>query len=108
MDLLFADSTDYAEIMKRGMGGERRLPRVRSLVSPLPEKPNLRAMVKVSFIVDEKGRVEDARIFESSDSRLDKASVDAVRQWSYYPGTISGKPAKFFFTVPFVFAGVRG
>lgn len=48
----------------------------------------------VSFAVTAEGRVEDARITQSSgDSRLDQAALDYVRRLRFRPGTRDGKPS---------------
>lgn len=107
MDQLFADSADYAAIRNRGKSRGAKLPRVRSLTPPAADHVYLKANVSVAFIVDEQGRVTDARILESSDSRLDKDSVAAVRKWTYFPGSIGGSPAKFLLVVPLQYAGLR-
>jgi TonB family protein len=52
-----------------------------------------RADVSISFIVGVDGRVEDARVYESSDSRFDQPALEAIRQFIFIPAEgPSGRP----------------
>jgi TonB family protein len=44
-----------------------------------------RADVSISFIVGVDGRVEDARVYKSSDSRFDQPALEAVRHFIFVP-----------------------
>ncbi len=51
--------------------------------------------VKVSFIVDETGRVDNISILESEPQGLFDRSVErCVRGWRFKPGTVEGMPVK--------------
>lgn len=50
--------------------------------------------VVLDILIDEKGRVADAKAVKSADDRLSKAAIDAVKQWEYEPVKVSGKPVK--------------
>jgi TonB family protein len=58
--------------------------------------------VTVEFTVDRSGRPTDCRMIASSrNRRLNAAVVDAVREWSFRPGTINGKAVPRTVIVPF-------
>ena len=60
---------------------------------------------RVSFIIGVNGRVEDARILESSDSRFDSVSIDAVREMKFIPAEGPAGPERAIVTFPITFAG---
>jgi TonB family protein len=62
------------------------------------------AEVYISFIVGVDGKVEDARVFESSDSRFDQPALDAIRQFTFLPAEEpSGRPELAIEVQPFHF-----
>jgi TonB family protein len=64
-----------------------------------------RAEVSISFIVGVDGKVEDARVYESSDSRFDQPALDAIRQFVFIPAEgRSGRPEPAIEVQPFHFA----
>jgi len=51
--------------------------------------------VRVKFIVDEDGRVDDIKILENSQKNIfDNAVVRCVSSWRFTPGTVEGVPVK--------------
>jgi TonB family protein len=57
----------------------------------------------VSFVVDDQGNVEAARVVESNDARFNITSVEAVLRWKFRPAEVEAGPAMAFVTIPFVF-----
>jgi TonB family protein len=56
----------------------------------------------VAFIdatVDHTGKVTDVTVTRAPDAATGKAWADAVRQWTFQPGTFKGKPADVVYTV---------
>ena len=108
--LIYRDHPEYM-VAFRNADPVHIFPRIRSMAPPkypfFARLRNLRSTVAVAFVVDEQGRVLDPRVFESQDSRFDDNAIDAVAQWSFVPGTISGDPAKYGLIVPIVFAGTK-
>jgi len=49
------------------------------------------------------GRVESVKVLKPVDPLLDKAALDAVRQWIYEPPVIDGRPESVEFTVTVAF-----
>jgi protein TonB len=48
--------------------------------------------VYLDFVVGLDGKTHDVRVTRSLGSGLDEKSIDAVRQWTFKPGTVDGKP----------------
>jgi protein TonB len=63
--------------------------------------------VYVIFLVDERGRVEDAMVQSSSDPVFEAPALSAVKQWRFEPGMRAGKPVRFRMRVPITFAKSR-
>jgi TonB family protein len=105
---LFTDNPAYVALAL-GDDKDAKLPRQRSSVPP--KYPfglwvtDAKAIIKVAFVISESGAVEDARVYEASDSRFSEHAVAAVRAWTFYPGSKEGAPAKFLFVVPIQFDG---
>lgn len=59
--------------------------------------------VYVIFIVDERGRVEDARVQSSTDPVFERPALAAVKQWRFEPGARNGQPVRFRMRVPITF-----
>jgi TonB family protein len=110
LDQLYGDRPDYLAALARD-DAAARLPRVRTMVPPdypvFPALAGVRASVKVAFAVDQEGRVQEPRIFESPDSRFDRAALEAVKKWAFFPGTVGSKPAVFIMVVPIQFDGLK-
>jgi TonB family protein len=81
--------------------GEIKPPRLIKQVDPV--YPAIARQARVDGVVilevetDTYGRVRNTRILRSI-PLLDKAAIDAVRQWVYEPAIIDGKPRGVFFT----------
>ena len=59
------------------------------------------ATVHVSFVVNVKGRVEDAKVLESTNAMFDALAVKEVKKWKFEPGKSEGRPVPFRMKVPF-------
>jgi protein TonB len=78
--------------------------------NPPPEYPRLarrrgyEGTVVLKVLVDEKGRVEEMRLFKSSKHRiLDKAAMASVKKWEFRPGMRGEEPVKMWVRVPIRF-----
>ncbi|PTX98947.1 energy transducer TonB [Opitutus sp. ER46] len=70
---------------------------------PLARRDGREGEVHVEFVVDESGRVTEARAVHTSDSVFNDAAVRAVSKWRFEPGTVNGVPVRFRMVVPMVF-----
>lgn len=107
---LWVDRPECIQILTRDHAPET-LPRLISSIPPsyptVPFLANVKARVVVTFVVSDSGKVEEARVYESSDSRFDESALDAVRQWRFLPAIMSGRPTKEIITIPMEFGGRR-
>ena len=85
------------------VGGNIATPR--KIVDAAPITPpeavqaNLRGVVIVEIVIGADGAVRDAKVLRSVPP-LDKAALDAVRQWRYEPTLLNGMPVPVIMTVP--------
>jgi len=59
--------------------------------------------VWVEFMVDETGRVHDVRVIKSEHPDFDEATILAVSEWRFEPGTRNHIPVRFRMSIPVVF-----
>jgi TonB family protein len=85
------------------VGADVKAPVVLHRVEPVyPEEYRLArisGIVIVQTAITENGTVEDVRLLRSVAPEMDMAAMDAVRQWTFQPGTINGKPAPVLFVL---------
>ena len=67
------------------------------------KKEGIQGVVILEIMTDEKGEVVRVKILKSESSILNKAAVDAVRQWIYEPLILKGKPTPVIFTITVAF-----
>ena len=74
-----------------------------------PEHPLVAMQARVSgtvvleVLVDEQGRVADARVLKSI-PLLDRAALDAAKQWEFTPTVVNGEPVPIIVTLEMNFA----
>ncbi len=102
----------FVDVIIQNVAGDRfdpapvvavvRPPRLVKRVSPdypeLARQARVSGSVKVEATTDAYGRVVEARVLESI-PLLDRAALDAVRQWVYEPMVINGQPRRVSFAV---------
>lgn len=69
------------------------------------KKAGIQGKVYVTFVVDEQGKITDAKIARGVDPSLDKESLRVIKElktWS--PGKEKGKAVKVSYTVPIKYA----
>ena len=84
------------------VGGQIATPALLSRVAPtFPEaaaRAGVRGAVVLEATVDKSGRVESVRVVRSV-PQLEKAAIDAVKQWRYSPLLLDGESMAFIVTV---------
>ena len=55
-------------------------------------KRRMPGRVRVIFVVDEQGRVRNAKVSESTDAVFERPALEAIRKWRFEPGESKGKP----------------
>jgi protein TonB len=66
-------------------------------------RANIQGVVVVEAIVDEQGRVTDARVLRGLPMGLDRAAIEAIQQWKFRPAMMQGRPVKVYFTLTATF-----
>ena len=64
---------------------------------------DLRTELVLSLVVNEQGKVEDAEVLKSLNSRYDARCVNLARKLTFNPALKDGKPVKVRFIVPISF-----
>jgi protein TonB len=84
------------------VGGEVREPRKLAHVAPrypeLAQRARVEGVVILECVLDEQGRVQDARVLRGH-PLLDPEALQAVRQWRYTPTLLNGVPVRVVMTV---------
>ncbi|HEY0945817.1 MAG TPA: energy transducer TonB [Opitutaceae bacterium] len=82
-------------------------PRTRYQVAPQypysARQNGLNGEVVVTFDVDERGVVYNARVVRSTDREFEEPTLRAVEKWRFQPGKKDGRPVRFRMAVPVVF-----
>jgi protein TonB len=66
-------------------------------------RANIQGVVVVEAIVDEQGRVTDARVLRGLPMGLDRAAIEAIEQWRFKPALMQDRPVKVYFTLTATF-----
>jgi protein TonB len=66
-------------------------------------KAKVEGSVTVAFVVDENGRVEDARVEKSSHPEFEKSGLEAIRKWRFRPGRKEGQAVRTYLVQTFRF-----
>jgi len=82
-------------------GGEVTEPKVISRVKPVyPEdarKKGLEGIVVCQVVITTEGAVSNVKVVKASDEVFEQPTVDALRQWTFEPATLHGKPVDVIF-----------
>ncbi|QXD22878.1 TonB family protein [Opitutia bacterium ISCC 51] len=70
---------------------------------PELKKKWVQGFADVVFVVNEQGKVVDAKIEKSSHSEFGKNALSAVKQWEFKPGFMDGSPVKTRVRIPLSF-----
>ena len=93
------------------VGGQIKTPDLTHRVEPV--YPDLAAAAHITGIVileatvGTDGCVQSVKLLRSAHSLLDKAAVEALKQWQYSPLVLNGIPTPFLLTVTFTFSAAR-
>jgi protein TonB len=93
------------------IGGQLTAPALLKRVEPiypdLASAAQLTGLVILEATVGADGCVESVRVLRSRHPFLDKAAVDALKQWQYTPLVLNAIPTPFVLTVTFNFSVTR-
>ena len=66
-------------------------------------KAKIEGSVTLVFVLSEEGRVEDARVENSSRPEFEKPALEAIRKWKFRPGMKDGQPVRTYIRLPMRF-----
>jgi protein TonB len=67
------------------------------------KKAKIEGSVTLVFVLNEEGRVEDARVENSSRPEFEKPALDAIRKWRFRPGMKDGQAVRTYIRQPIRF-----
>jgi protein TonB len=73
--------------------------RVNPTYTEIARKARVSGIVIVEAIIDREGRVKDAKILRGLPMGLDKAALDALKQWTFEPAKLNGKPVEVYYNL---------
>jgi protein TonB len=73
--------------------------RVEPVYPPMAVQAFITGTVILEATVDDQGAVDEVTVLRSASAMLDKAALDAVRQWRYEPLLLNGIRTRFILTV---------
>jgi TonB family protein len=65
----------------------------------MARKARLQGVVVMEAILDQDGCIQEAHILKGLPMGLDRAALEAVRQWVFAPATLAGRPVKVYYTL---------
>ena len=75
---------------------------------PELRKAKIEGVVTLVFLLSEEGRVEDARVENSSRPEFEKPALEAIRKWRFRPGEKDGQAVRTYIRVPMRFRVTSG
>lgn len=89
------------------VGGDVKAPILTFRTEPdYPEslrRAHVEGLVILEAVITADGAVEELRVLRSANPLLDRAVLDAVRQWRYKPATLNGRAVSVYLTVTVTF-----
>jgi len=87
--------------------GEVHAARVLSRVEPkypgIAVHNRIAGVVKVQCVIDKNGKLSDPEIVSSTFPMFNQPVIDALRQWTFAPGTLHGSPVDTYFELTITF-----
>jgi TonB family protein len=85
------------------VGGHTTRPQILFQAKPVytaeARKQHAQGTVIAEVLIDREGCIQQARILKGLPMGLDKAALDAVKQWVFEPARLDGKPVPVFYVV---------
>ncbi|HYC90191.1 MAG TPA: M56 family metallopeptidase [Thermoanaerobaculia bacterium] len=82
----------------------RPITKVEPVYTEAAKREGIYGIVIVEASINERGTVDSARVLKGLPYGLDQAAVDAIRQWTFEPATIDGKPVPVVFNLTIQFS----
>jgi protein TonB len=85
------------------VGGDVKAPVVLTHVNPMypdiARKEKVSGMVVMEVVIDHTGALKDIKVTQPLPDGLSEAAVEAVKHWTFAPGTLNGKPVDVVFNL---------
>jgi TonB family protein len=85
------------------VGGDVKAPivirRVEPVIPDAARKARVAGIVIIEAVIDKEGRVANAKVLKPLPLGLDEAALEAVKQWTFRPGTLNGEPVDVIFNL---------
>lgn len=85
------------------VGGDVKAPVIQHRVEPvIPEaarQARISGIVIIEAVIDKEGRVADAKVLKPLPFGLDRAALEAIKQWTFMPGTLNGEAVDVIFNL---------
>ena len=89
------------------VGGDVKAPVVIQRVDPVypaeARNDRIEGIVILEATIDRTGHVRNAVVLKPLPDGLSEAALDALKQWTFAPGTLDGKPVDVLFNVTVAF-----
>jgi protein TonB len=102
LDRMVAAPQPAEDVILRVSGAVQRpipLSRPQPRYAEVARRAAVQGAVIIEAVIDEDGRVVDARILKGLPMGLDQEALAAVREWTFQPATLGGRPVKVFYTL---------
>ena len=73
--------------------------RVQPNYTEIARKARVQGVVIVEAIVDKQGDVTNVRVLKGLPMGLEQSAMDAVKQWTFKPATLNGRPVSVYFVL---------
>jgi TonB family protein len=84
--------------------GPKLIKKVNAVYPPEARQAGIEGTVILEATIDIQGKVIKVRVLKGDNDLLNKAAIEALRQWEYEPFIVDGKPMPFNITVTMRFA----
>jgi protein TonB len=98
-DAVRDDVVDVSDLERR----PEPISQVAPAYPPELRKSKIEGAVTLLFLLSEEGRVEEARVENSSRPEFEKPALEAIRKWRFRPGTKAGQPVRTYLRIPMRF-----
>lgn len=101
LDALGPAEPPQDHILRVGGAVQRPIPlsRPQPRYTEVARRAAVQGAVIIEAVIDESGRVVEARVLKGLPMGLDQEALAAVGEWTFQPATLGGRPVKVFYTV---------
>ncbi len=90
--------------LPKGGKGPKLIKKVDPVYPPEARQAGIEGTVILEATIDIQGKVTNIKVLKGENDLLNKAGIEALRQWEYEPAIVDGKPLQFVITITMRFA----